>query len=777
MRRKKAPVMIDPSVTVSARLPRTRAAVTDAFPAALGLLLVGYAFIGKGFAYLGVPPFYVGEIVLIFGLAALLHSRCILAATASVGSLALLALVAWISVRVAADFPRYGFDALRDGVVALYGLYAFVVAAVLISRPTLIDGIIHHYRRFAIAFVAVPPIAMVFTSSVAASIPGWPGSELPLVSLRAGEIAIHLAGAAAFTLVGFYRPGWLWSIMLAIGVGIVFALNRGGMLAFAVPAAFAAILTRNGRYVLGFAAIALLIGGLAAAVDLNIRIEGGRHIDFDQLAENVTSLFGESDSGNLGGTKEWRLDWWKAIVGYTIHGDYFWFGKGFGPNLSETDGFKVGTGAPPLRSPHNVHMTFLARSGVCGLMLWLTMLAVWFVTVLRTMTAARRDGEAKWEAFFIFIASYVLAVVVDASFDVAIEGPMVGIWFWTLIGVGLGASMIYWSKYPRRSALRYWPAAPAILLAAAWITLQPAAPAFAQEGKEGSPSPPITSTEGPCLVVKHKADVTIENLRIGPCRGHGIEVFGSDRITIRNVVIEGTGGSGILILKSEGVTVENNVIEDTISSVSVQDSQKITVKCNRFRNPRGPIPRGQFVQFGDVHGPGNLISCNAGVNEPERGTPEDAISLYRSSGTPESPILVERNTIIGGGPSPSGGGIMLGDGGGSYLAARDNILEDPGQYGIGVAGEHHIEVTGNVVVARRQPFTNVGISVWRQDPPACHNIVVKNNIVHWVAASGWQNPWWNGPGYCRQVEGVSSNDFSATPAQIARRKSEISCGC
>jgi hypothetical protein len=165
------------------------------------------------------------------------------------------------------------------------------------------------------------------------------------------------------------------------------------------------------------------------------------------------------------------------------------------------------------------------------------------------------------------------------------------------------------------------------------------------------------------------------------------------------------------------------------------------------------------------------------VNAPGRGIPEDAISLYRSSGTSESPIVVERTTIIGGGPSPSGGGILLGDGGGSHLVARDNILEDPGQYGIGVAGEHDIEVTGNVVVARQQPFTNVGISVWRQNPPACHNIAVRNNVVHWMAAGGWQNPWWNGPGYCLQVDGVPSNNFSATPAQILRRKSEIRCNC
>ena len=106
-----------------------------------------------------------------------------------------------------------------------------------------------------------------------------------------------------------------------------------------------------------------------------------------------------------------------------------------------------------------------------------------------------------------------------------------------------------------------------------------------------------------------------------------------------------------------------------------------------------------------------------------------------------------------------------------------NILENPGQYGIGVAGEHDIEVSGNIVVARRQPFTNVGISVWRQDPPECRNIVVKNNLVSWISGRGFPNPWWKGPGYCHRVEGVITNNFAAMPEQIAHRKAEIRCGC
>ena len=39
---------------------------------------------------------------------------------------------------------------------------------------------------------------------------------------------------------------------------------------------------------------------------------------------------------------------------------------------------------------------------------------------------------------------------IDASFDVALEGPMVGIWFWCLFGFGIASSMIYrWERAGR----------------------------------------------------------------------------------------------------------------------------------------------------------------------------------------------------------------------------------------------------------------------------------------------------------------------------------------
>lgn len=446
------------SRTYPRRAERRRATLGDVFMIALVTLLAGYAIFGKGFAYLGVPPLYIGEVMLLFGLASALRSGCLPATAASPAGLTLILLIVWVGFRVGQGYRHYGVEALRDGVIVLYAFYAFAVAAVLIERPARLDDLIRYYRRFAAIYVLVPPAALISLSALVVIMPKWPtaygtAAGLPLVFLRIGELAIHLAGITIFTLLGFRRPRWWWTLALIAGIAASFALSRGGMLAFIVPFALAAFFAVNRQKVLQVLAIGVIAIGIAAAAGVSIRITGGRDINAAQLVASVTSIFGESTTGNLDGTKEWRMEWWRAIVHYTFEGPYFWSGKGFGQSLADDDGYNVGPSTPPLRSPHNIHMTFLSRAGVPGLALWLAMLATWFATLFGSAVTARRRGEPAWSQFFIFIACYALAALVDASFDVAIEGPMVGIWFWSLIGVGMGASIIYRARRADRFAL------------------------------------------------------------------------------------------------------------------------------------------------------------------------------------------------------------------------------------------------------------------------------------------------------------------------------------
>jgi hypothetical protein len=417
----------------------------------LGSALVCYLLLGKAFAYLGVPPVYVGELLIVLGVLAAAQSRCLPASMASLPSLMLFLLMAWVAVLTFHNLAEFGFDSLRDSVVVTYGVFAFIVTSLLIADPSRLEWIVRSYRYVSVLIVTAAPLALMMSS---ASMEALREAMNVPPFVRTGELAVHLAGATAFTLLGFRKQGWIWSLFLLMAVALVFAQNRGGALAIAISAGVAVILSGNARGVCQFIFIGGALALIAAIANVNISLGGERDFHFDQIIANLSSIWSDSDTGNLDGTKEWRLSWWTAIVQYTLQGDYFWTGKGFGPNLAVVDGFLVGTefDAPLVRSPHNAHLTILARAGVPGLVLWVLFLVAWFGTLARNAWVAWLSGEGSWARFFVFVACYALAILVDAAFDVALEGPMLGIWFWVLIGVGMGSSMIFWSRHPERSA-------------------------------------------------------------------------------------------------------------------------------------------------------------------------------------------------------------------------------------------------------------------------------------------------------------------------------------
>ncbi len=57
----------------------------------------------------------------------------------------------------------------------------------------------------------------------------------------------------------------------------------------------------------------------------------------------------------------------------------------------------------------------------------------------------------------------------------------------------------------------------------------------------------IAKPEGTCLELMDLRDIVIEDVTIGPCGGHGIELLNSRNVLIRNVRITGTQASGIFI--------------------------------------------------------------------------------------------------------------------------------------------------------------------------------------------------------------------------------------
>jgi nitrous oxidase accessory protein NosD len=262
------------------------------------------------------------------------------------------------------------------------------------------------------------------------------------------------------------------------------------------------------------------------------------------------------------------------------------------------------------------------------------------------------------------------------------------------------------------------------------------------------------------LLIDRKADVTISGLEIANPEGNGITIRNSKRIRIEGCKIGPCRGEAVNIYACEGITVAGNRFADVSTGVYALESRCIEVIGNRCLNVHGPFSRGQLAQFDKVTGGGNRISHNLALNTLGKSHPEDVINIYKSSGTEDDPIQVVGNRIRGGGPSGSGGGIMTGDGGGAHIVVRDNVLVDPGQYGIAIAGGRHVQILDNKIFGKRQPFTNVGIYVWNQSKAPSDGHKVKANQVRWFNKDGMENPCWDARN-CGTVAGWDDNDWHA----------------
>jgi O-antigen ligase/polysaccharide polymerase Wzy-like membrane protein len=424
------------------RLESGLTALERGFLIALCLILAGYALLGRGFAYIGVAPLFLGELTLMVGMAAWFTRSRPFVAVQSVPGAALMAFMLLGAARLAADLPTYGVAAIRDAVLWGYGLFALSVASVLSREPEALRVLVRRFRPFAATVIGAAGVLFILSEVFGASMPTIPGTNARIPGLKGGDTMVHLAGAVAFVLVGLARKSWWMLPVLIADFGLIAMRNRGGMLAF-LMAMMVVLVFRSRRVRVGKWSYLALVGIVVLiVVNPRINLYGERSVSLDQLVDNFRSLTGNSGSNALDGSKEWRLSWWSDIIEYTFAGPYFLAGKGFGVNLASEDGYQVDE-EESLRSPHNGHFSVLARMGVPAFALWILLQLSWASAMVRNLLKARKREEDGWHGLFLFLLAYWVAFMVNITFDVFIEGPMGGIWFWTLFGVGLGSLNIY----------------------------------------------------------------------------------------------------------------------------------------------------------------------------------------------------------------------------------------------------------------------------------------------------------------------------------------------
>lgn len=217
-------------------------------------------------------------------------------------------------------------------------------------------------------------------------------------------------------------------VLIALNLLIVLAYSRSGTLAYLVGICCFFLLNQkpiqnaNLKRVVKFSPIILTI---AIGIFLTIRIQEdlqGRVAGFSQIKDNLTSIVSSDIDGSLGDNKIWRYVWWLKIIDESLQFQHIFIGKGLGMSLA---GAEQITDGETVRSPHNFHLTILARFGYIVFVIWL----YWLIRIFKPLFTKKLTGRN------LAIVCILLSFIVNGSFDVFFEGPMGAFPFWTFIGL------------------------------------------------------------------------------------------------------------------------------------------------------------------------------------------------------------------------------------------------------------------------------------------------------------------------------------------------------
>jgi hypothetical protein len=247
-----------------------------------------------------------------------------------------------------------------------------------------------------------------------------------------GDMAVHLFITTILLLCGHIKMSKRFLVINVLIILYLFLIiagyNRAGMVAYLVGVFIFFFIYRK-RFTLPtlftYLKILPVILLLVLIPYVNTKVEEnfqGRTVGLEQIKQNVVSIFSTDLDGTLTDNKVWRLAWWYTIITESLHPKNILMGKGVGVNLALINDIKVENES--LRAPHSFHLNILARFG------WIVF-CIWIYWMFMHFKKIRSDQNE----FLVMSLIIMVVFLVNASFDVYLEGPMGAMPFWTWMGI------------------------------------------------------------------------------------------------------------------------------------------------------------------------------------------------------------------------------------------------------------------------------------------------------------------------------------------------------
>lgn len=261
---------------------------------------------------------------------------------------------------------------------------------------------------------------------------------IPLMLYKYGDLGVNLIISTILFLEGKYQLNKTLSlffiILTLINILLVLTYSRSGFIAYSITL-FAYYIYSKSDIKLNFRKnLKYIFFSFLIAIPLYLSFEvkqnfQGRTTGLNQIINNVNSFIGNTSDFKFNNTLNnniiWRFAWWSSIVQNTIEDKNIFTGIGSGADLVKNSGVFVED--EKLRAPHSIHFNLLARYGFLFFLIWLS----WIIYTLRPLFFNKLNGDQ------YLIALFILAFLINASFDVYLEGPMGSFPFWTFVGLFL----------------------------------------------------------------------------------------------------------------------------------------------------------------------------------------------------------------------------------------------------------------------------------------------------------------------------------------------------
>ena len=391
------------------------------------LVMTLYIFLNKGVAYT-----YLVEALWLFGILLLLMHRKKVELIWNKTTKLILFFITISFLYILRGFTKYDIvDLIRDSFIFQYGWFVFILFLFKEKLEIIWETLFFIYKWFP--FVALLNFILQYFVPFFETVTPFGG--IPILLYKNGDMGVQLLISTLLLLYSFENKTLKWRVLLSLVIALDFLIlasySRSGIVAFLASILCFIYFNKDiqlqfrVRLLIKYLPVILLI---VTPIYINIKVAEnfqGRSVGFEQIKNNFSSIVGGTTDATSENNVVWRLVWWAKIIDYSLSSTNFFIGKGLGMNLATDD--DIITLDDSLRSPHNFHLNIMSRFGVLLFMIWMYFL----IQLLKPLFKKQLQGQR------LLIGCILLAFLLNASFDVFLEGPMGAFPFWTWMGLYL----------------------------------------------------------------------------------------------------------------------------------------------------------------------------------------------------------------------------------------------------------------------------------------------------------------------------------------------------